>query len=193
MIQPSIVLERRGAVATLWLNRHEVHNAFDEHLIADITARLRELGRRHRPSGTCDIAVATPQASFGTTEARLGLVLATISPYVIRAIGARAAQRHFLTAERFHGDKAHALGLVQELCDADKPDVRVGEMTSALLASAPTALSACKNLIHAVTDRPMSPELIADTSQRIASARGSAEAREGISAFFDKRKPAWGT
>ncbi|WP_020648661.1 enoyl-CoA hydratase/isomerase family protein [Solimonas variicoloris] len=251
---------RDGAVATVWLTRPDVHNAFDEHLIAELSAALRALdaddavravvlaGRgksfcaggdldwmrrmagygddenRRDAAGlaemlrtlatlgkptiarvhgaalaggtglvaACDIAVATPNASFGTTEVRLGLIPATISPYLIRAIGARAAQRYFLTAERLGAAEALRLGLVHEVVDADALDARIAALLECLLAGGPQALAAAKRLIAEVVDRPIDAALIARTTEGIAAARGSAEAREGIAAFFDKRRPAWG-
>lgn len=259
MSESNIVIERSGAIATLWLNRPDVHNAFDEHLIAAITDSLREIeadesvrvvvlsgrgksfcaggdlewmrrmatftqaqnledaqrlaemlrtlatlskptiARVHGAAlagGTglvaaCDIAIATPHASFGTTEVRLGPVPATIGPYVIRAIGARAAQRYFLTGERISANQDLILGLVHELCAPEALDAKIAEITASLLAGSPTALLASKQLIGAVDNRPLSSELIADTCKRIADARASADAREGIGAFFEKRKPSW--
>jgi len=139
----------------------------------------------------CDIAVATPQARFGVTEVRLGLIPATISPYLIRAIGARAAQRWILTGERFDAATARELGLLHLICAESELDVQLEALCDGLLRGAPEAQAAAKRLVELVVDEPITPELIADTSQRIAQARASAEAREGMAAFFDKRPAAW--
>lgn len=261
MQDETLQVEHADGVAHVWLNRPQLHNAFDEHLVEHLhhtfaeldrdtrvrvvviggrgksfcaggdlawmqrmagydddqnledagrlAAMLWSLYRLRKPTiarvhgaalagGTglvaaCDIAVATPEASFGTTEVRLGLIPATISPYVIRAIGERAARRYFQTAERFDAQTAHRLGLVHELCAADALDETVGRLLQALLAGAPQALSASKRLIADVSDRVIDADLMKDTSRRIAQVRGGQEAREGIAAFFDKRRPAWQT
>lgn len=259
MSEAGIELLQQGSVATLWLNRPEVHNAFDEHLIASVTRALhrldadagvrvvvlagrgksfcaggdlawmrrmagysqaenlkdaaalaemyRALAQLSKPTvarvhgaalggGTglvaaCDMALATPAASFGTTEVRMGLMPATISPYVIAAIGVRAAQRYFLSGERIDSETALRLGLVNEVCAGETLDVRLGELTGALLAGAPAAQAACKRLIADISGQPVNAQLIADTSARIADIRAGSEAREGVQAFFEKRKPAW--
>lgn len=259
MSESTVIVERQGAVATLWLNRPEVHNAFDEALIGHITQTLRtldadstvrvvvlagrgksfcaggDLGWMQRMAGytqeenekdaaqlaemlrtlatlskptiarvhgaalaggtglvaACDIALATPQASFGTTEVRLGLIPAAIGPYVLAAIGARAARRYFLTGQRIDAETALRLGLVHELCSLDALDAKVTEVTQQLLGGAPAAQTACKQLIADFTGRPITPALVAESAKRIAAIRASTEAREGIAAFFDKRKPHW--
>jgi methylglutaconyl-CoA hydratase len=139
----------------------------------------------------CDIAVAAPAASFGTTEVRIGLIPATISPYVINAIGARAARRYFLTAERFDAEEARRLGLVHLVCPSESLDKCTAELAAALLAGGPAALRASKRLIHEVAGRVVDETLIGITVKGIAEMRAAQEAREGIAAFFDKRKPAW--
>jgi methylglutaconyl-CoA hydratase len=259
MSYTGIELLQQESVATLWLNRPEVHNAFDEHLIAAVTGALRSLdsdqsvrvvvlaGRgksfcaggdlawMRRMAGyseaenlkdaaalaemyralaqlskptvarvhgaalgggtglvaACDMALATPEASFGTTEVRLGLMPATISPYVIAAIGARAAHRYFLSGERIDSATALRLGLVNEICTGDTLDARLSELSGALLAGGPAAQAACKRLIADISGQPLNAALIADTSARIADIRAGAEAREGVQAFFEKRKPLW--
>ncbi|HTY50720.1 MAG TPA: enoyl-CoA hydratase/isomerase family protein [Steroidobacteraceae bacterium] len=259
MTYTTLTVEHRGAVATVWLNRPEVHNAFDETVIAEFSTVLRALdtdtgvravvlagrgssfcagadlkwmrrmaafdraenlrdaaklaqmlrllhglskptiARVHGPAlagGTglvaaCDIALATPTATFGTTEVRLGLVPATIAPYVIRAIGARAAQRYFLTGERFGAEQAQRLGLVHALCAPEWLDKHLDEVLRAVLAGAPAAQGATKRLVTEVVQRPLDTELAARTSEYIAEARGSAEAHEGIDAFFARRRPSW--
>jgi methylglutaconyl-CoA hydratase len=139
----------------------------------------------------CDIAVAAPTASFGTTEVRIGLIPATISPYVINAIGARAARRFFLTAERFDAEEARRLGLIHLVCPSESLDDRIAELAAALLAGGPGALRASKRLIHEVVGRVVDETLIGMTVKAIAEMRAAQEAREGIAAFFDKRNPAW--
>ena len=140
----------------------------------------------------CDIAVASAEATFCFSEARLGLIPAVISPYAIAAIGERAAHRYFLTAERFDAAEAWRLGLVHELASAEgELDEKVGQMVDALLACGPVAQREAKELIRAVSGRPVTSELIQDTAERIARIRASPEGREGVSAFLEKRRPAW--
>ncbi|HEY4997840.1 MAG TPA: enoyl-CoA hydratase/isomerase family protein [Usitatibacter sp.] len=140
----------------------------------------------------CDIAVASQSATFSLSEAKLGLVPAVISPYVVCAIGERAARRYFLTAERFEAAEAWRLGLVHELVsDHESLDDRVGEIVDALLACGPNAQREAKDLIRAVTSRPVTSELIQDTAERIAKIRSSPEGREGVAAFLEKRRAAW--
>lgn len=140
----------------------------------------------------CDIAVALQGAMFSFSEARLGLIPAVISPYVIAAIGERAARRYFLTAERFDAAEALRLGLVHELATtADGLDDKVGEIVEALLGCGPAAQRESKELIRAVAHRPVMSDVIQDTAERIARVRASPEGREGVSAFLEKRKPAW--
>jgi methylglutaconyl-CoA hydratase len=140
----------------------------------------------------CDIAVAVQSASFSLTEARLGLIPAVIAPYVIAAIGERAARRYFLTAERFDAGEAWRLGLVHELArDAGSLDERIGEIVDAILACSPGAQREAKDLIRAVASRPVTSELIQDTAERIAKMRASPEGREGVTAFLEKRRASW--
>jgi methylglutaconyl-CoA hydratase len=140
----------------------------------------------------CDIAVAAQSASFSLTEAKLGLIPAVISPYVIAAIGERAARRYFLTAERFDAAEAWRLGLVHELAgDAGSLDERIGEIVDAILACSPAAQREAKDLIRAVASRPVTSELIQDTAERIAKIRASPEGREGVAAFLEKRRASW--
>jgi methylglutaconyl-CoA hydratase len=139
----------------------------------------------------CDIAVATTEARFGTTEVRLGLIPATISPYVIGAIGPRAARHLFLSGERIDAAEAWRLGLVQQLCAPGDLDGAVAALAATLLQGAPGAQRAAKQLVADVAGQPLTPALLAETSRRIAAARASPEARAGIAAFFAKRKPGW--
>ncbi len=140
----------------------------------------------------CDIAVGTHDAAFALSEVRLGLIPAVISPYVIAAIGERAAHRYFLTGERFDAGEGYRLGLLSELCNSDDDmDLKIEEIIAAIFASGPTAIGEAKQLIKAVANQPLSPELIGDTAARIARVRVSAEGQEGLRAFLDKRKPNW--
>ncbi|MGZ5067600.1 MAG: enoyl-CoA hydratase/isomerase family protein [Usitatibacter sp.] len=140
----------------------------------------------------CDIAVASQAASFALSEARLGLIPAVISPYVVAAIGERAARRYFLTAERFEAADAWRLGLVHELASGEgELDEKLGEIVDALLSAGPAAQREAKELIRAVSGRAVTSELIQDTAERIARIRSSPEGREGVAAFLDKRRASW--
>lgn len=256
----AILLEVDGPVGILTLNRGDRHNAFDETLIAEITAGLKELeadpavrvvvlsstgksfcagadlnwmqraagyspeenlrdarnlaellrtlnelakptvARVQGPAygggvglvSACDVAIATFDAQFALTEVKLGLIPAVISPYVIQALGTRAARRYMLSAERFSATEAYRLGLVHEIVpDEAALDDAVGEVVEALLNNGPNAQAECKALIAAVADRAIEAAVIEDTAQRITRVRASAEGREGIGAFLEKRKPAW--
>jgi methylglutaconyl-CoA hydratase len=139
----------------------------------------------------CDIAVATYEVEFCLTEVKLGLIPATIGPYVVAAIGERMARRYFLTAERFDAAEAYRIGLVQEICPADELDGEVNAILGHLVAAGPAALAAAKDLIRSVANRPVTEDVINDTATRIAAVRASAEGREGVRSFLEKRKPAW--
>jgi methylglutaconyl-CoA hydratase len=140
----------------------------------------------------CDIAVATHTATFSLSEAKLGLVPAVISPYVVAAIGERAARRYFLSAERFEAAEAWRLGLVHEVASGEGPlDEKIGEIVDALLACSPAAQKEAKELIRAVSARSVTSELIQDTAERIARIRSSPEGREGVAAFLEKRRASW--
>jgi len=250
-------LDDRG-VATLTLNRPEVHNAFDDALIAELNAAidsyskhpevrlmvLRASGKSYSagadlgwmkrmasssrednlsdalelerlmrglyefPKPTlalvqgaayggavglvscCDIAIASTQASFSLSEAKLGLAPAVISPYVIAAIGARQASRYFLTAERFSADTALDIDLVHEVVESEALNAAGARMIATLLANGPVALMACKAALRRIAPAS-SPELTAWTTELIASLRTSQEGQEGLTAFFEKRAPAW--
>lgn len=248
-----------GGVATVTLARPEVHNAFDEALIAELTralkaldadpavrvvvlagegrsfcagadltwmqrmagydhaanladagalaAMLAALDRTAKPTiarvhgaaygggvglvACCDIAVAAEDAVFALSEARLGLIPATIGPYVVAAIGRRAARRYFLTAERFGAAEALAIGLVHAVVPAAGLDARVRELVDLLQAAGPRAQAESKALIRAVAGRAIDDTVIADTVEWIAAVRASPEGREGIAAFLERRPPAW--
>ena len=254
-----IDIERNRAVATLWLNRPDKHNAFDEHLIAAITDALRELAdddsvrvvilagrgksfsaggdldwmRRAASYGyeqnradaeqlaqmlrtlaelpkptiarvhgaalgggmglacACDIAAASERAFFATSEVRFGLIPATIGPYVVRAIGARQCQRYFQSAERINAERARDIGLVHEVTSTDALDAKIAEITTALLACGPQAQARAKRFISEISDRAIDAPLIAETTDAIASIRATDEAREGLTAFLEKRAAAW--
>lgn len=248
-----------GGIATIWMNRPDVHNAFNEQLIAELTAAcqaldaddavrvvvlagrgksfsagadlnwmrraaeasveanladarklagmLRTLAEMDKPTiarvhgaalgggmglaSACDICVAGEGAVFATSEVRFGIIPSAISPYVIRAIGARQASRYFQTAERISAARARELGLAHEVVAADAIDARVHELVAALLQGGPRSQGAAKALIRAVADQPVSEALVEDTARRIATLRATPEAREGLAAFLDKRPAAW--
>lgn len=255
----TLELESAGPVTTLWMNRPTAHNAFDETLIADLTAAcrtldadptvrvvilagrgksfsagadlnwmqrasaqgvdenlagaralahmLRTLAEMKKPTiariqgaalgggmglaAACDIAVASADAVFATSEVRLGIIPATISPYVLRAIGARQALRYFQTGERMDAARAKEIGLVHEVVAPDQLDAKVAEIAAALLLGGPLAQAAAKELIRAVDHQPVNDNLLEDSAHRIAHLRATPEAREGIAAFLEKRSPAW--
>lgn len=139
----------------------------------------------------CDIAVGTPRATFALSEARLGLIPSTIGPYVVRAIGERAAQRYFLTGERFPAAEALRIGLLHEVVEEAELDRRIAAIVDALMRAGPHAQAAAKDLLRAIGSGPIDAAMIADTARRIADVRASAEAREGLAAFLEKRTPAW--
>lgn len=248
-----------NGVARLTLNRPEVHNAFNDALIAEMTSALDALERdtqvravilsgngksfsagadlnwmramagyshaenlrdaealgdlMHRLDSLkkptialvqgpafgggvglvacCDIAIAAQRASFCLSEVKLGLIPAVISPYVVAAMGPRAARRYFLTAERFSAEKALALGLVHEVVADDGLDAAAEAIIAELLAAGPIAVREAKDLIASVAFRPPDAVLRQDTAERIARIRASDEGREGLTAFLEKRPPNW--
>lgn len=259
MTQELVQIERDGGLATLWLNRPDKHNAFDEHLIAAITDGLRTLGEddsvrvvvlagrgksfsaggdldwMRRAAGygyeqnladakqlaemlrtlaelpkptiarvhgaalgggmglacACDIAVASERAVFATSEVRFGLIPATIGPYVLRAIGARQCQRYFQSAERIGAERAREIGLVHEVVGEAALDGKIAEIAAALDTGGPQAQARAKRFIAELSDRPIDAALISETADAIASIRATDEAREGLSAFLEKRGAAW--
>jgi methylglutaconyl-CoA hydratase len=142
-------------------------------------------------AAVCDVLVAAEGIQFCLSEARLGLLPATIGPYVVRALGEQASRRYFVTAERFDAERARALGFVHEVVPATLLDARVAEIVAALIANGPAAVKACKQLVKDVAGRPLDAALREDTARRIADIRASAEGREGVQAFLGKREPGW--
>ena len=179
-------------------------NLADARALADMLAALDRLpkptiARVHGPvfaGGTglvaaCDIAVGTPEAKFCLSEAKLGLSPATISPYVMRAMGERNARRYFLTAEVFGAEEAYRIGMLQLLVKSEELDPALSAITDHLLAGGPEAHAKIKDLIRAVAGRRPDDALVAETAKRIAEIRGTPEGKEGIASFLEKRKPAW--
>ena len=255
----TLEIELQGEVATIWMNRPDLHNAFDETLIAELTAAcvaldedkdvrvvvlagrgksfsagadlnwmrraanngidenlndaralakmLRTIAEMNKPTiarvqgaalgggmglaSACDIAVASTKAVFATSEVKFGIIPSAISPYVLRAIGARQAYRYFQSAERIDAVRAREIGLVHEAVEPEQLDVKVQEIVAALLIGGPAAQAAAKDLIRAVNNQPINDTIIEDTAHRITHLRATPEAREGISAFLDKRQPSW--
>jgi len=255
----TLQLERRGAVAQVWLNRPEARNAMDDVMSAELPAIFKALGRdasvrvvvlggrgsafcsgadlgrmekagratatRNRaqalksakffhalytfPKPTiarihgaafaggmglvcaCDVVVASDAAVFCLPETRIGLVPAMISPYVTRAMGANAARRYVLSGERFGGAEAKAMGMVHELVAAAELDAAVERVAQAFVACAPNAIAEAKKLLRQVIGVPITPQLLSHTTSVIARCRASAEAREGIASFREKRPPSW--
>ena len=142
-------------------------------------------------AAACDIAVAVETANFCLSEVKLGLIPATISPYVIKAMGENAARRYFLTAERFSAQEARRIGFVHEVVTAEGLDAAVDGMVSALVANSPNAVREAKRLVRDVAGREVTDALIAETAERIADIRSSEEGKEGVKSFLEKRKPGW--
>lgn len=255
----TLEIEHSNQVATIWMNRPAVFNAFNEQLIADLSAACADLdqdpnvrvvvlaGRgRHFSAGAdlnwmkrasaggpeenladarrfasmlrsladlskptiariqgaalgggtglaaaCDMAIAASDAAFSTSEVKFGIIPSVISPYVLRAIGPRHALRYFQSAERITAERALAIGLVNEVFPLDQLDAGLTALIDALLAGAPLAQKAAKDLIAAVNGRLIDDLVSEETAQRIARQRATAEAKDGISAFLEKRPPAW--
>lgn len=256
----TIEVAERNGVALVTLNRPDVHNAFDETMVRELTEAYTLLGtmprvravvllgagtsfcagadlgwmrrfasygyeenladgqalarmlqamaaipkptiaRVHGPAygggvgmvACCDIAIAAQEAVFALSEVKIGLIPATIGPYVVEALGVRAARRYMLTGERFEAADAYRLGLVHDLAPSvNELDDRVNEVLGALLQAGPHAQAAAKALVRAVAHRPIDERVIADTAERIATIRASDEGREGLAAFLTKRAPAW--
>lgn len=142
-------------------------------------------------AAVCDVLLAAEGVSFCLSEAKLGLLPATIGPYVVKAMGEQAARRWFVTAERFSAAQAHAMGFVHECVAPDALDAKVDEIVAALVANGPMAVRACKSLVKDVAGRTVDAELRDYTARRIADIRASDEGREGIQSFLAKRAPNW--
>jgi len=142
-------------------------------------------------AAACDLVIAADAVNFGLSEVRLGIVAATISPHLVRAMGARQAARYMLTAEKFTATQAKTLGLVHEVTKANGLDYEVERQANVLLSSSPAALAATKRLLADVIETPIDDVMLAATAKCIADARVSTEGREGIAAFLEKRAPAW--
>jgi methylglutaconyl-CoA hydratase len=209
----AIVLGANGPAFCAGANLHWMRRAADftrEQNVADaggLAAMLRTIHECPKPVvarvqgdvyaggmglvAACDIAVSADTAWYCLSEVKIGLVPATISPYVLRAMGARAAQRWFLTAERFTAAEAHRIGFVHEVVAADALDAKVAEIVKALTNASPAAVRACKRLIADVAGQEIDDALIARTVEGIADIRASDEGREGVQSFLQKRKPSW--
>jgi len=189
----------REAAEFTWEQNHADAAALAEMLWSMYSCPVPVIARIHGDcyagglglASVCDIRVVADAVTFSLSEARLGLLPATISPYVIRAMGEQAARRYFVTAERFGPGEAKAMGFAHEVCAVAAIDEVVGRFTAAIVANGPMATRACKQLVRDVAGREISAELRADTARRIADIRASAEGREGIQSFLDKRAPAW--
>jgi methylglutaconyl-CoA hydratase len=142
-------------------------------------------------AAVCDVLVAADGINFCLSEAKLGLLPGTISPYVIRAMGEQASRRYFVTAERFNAAQAAAMGFVHEVCAPDALDAKVDEIVATLVGNGPMALRACKALVQDMAARPIDTALREETARRIADIRASDEGREGVQSFLNKRPPAW--
>lgn len=180
------------------------HNLADARLLAGMLKALHELPQPTiaRVQGAafgggvglvscCDMAVASKRASFCLSEVKIGLMPATISPFVVRAMGERACRRYFTTAERFDANRALALGLVSEVVDEDELDSALDGLIESILGSGPQAVQEAKRLVADIAGRDITDALVEDTCERIAQIRVSPEGQEGLSAFLNKRPPAW--
>jgi len=141
----------------------------------------------------CDMAIASTEAVFCISEAKLGLTPATISPYVIRAMGERAASRYFLSAERFDAAEAYRIGFVHDICPPEELDVRINALLGHLILGGARAIAECKKLILLSGGTKLTSAVRSETARRIAETRASAEGKEGIASFLEKRKPKWVT
>lgn len=252
-------IEIEAQVATVWLNRGDLHNAFNSAVIAELetcfqhinlrddirvvilagrgksfsagadlnwmkqageappaenqadalqlaemlhtiaTVKQPTIARVHGVAlgggmglaAACDICIASDNAQFATSEVRLGLAPSTISPYVIRAIGARQASRYFLSAERITAIQAQHLGLVHEITTLEHLDETVAQMVQQLLLGGPVAQTASKHLIQLVEQHTLNNQLLLQTAQHIAQLRQGPEAKAGLNAFLNKQRPAW--
>jgi len=139
----------------------------------------------------CDIVVASETAGFCLSEVKLGLIPATISPYVIKAMGEQAARRYFLTAERFDAAEAQRIGVAHAVVAPEALDATVAGIVKALVNNSPHAVRQAKTLVREIVGQPVDDALLLDTAGRIAAIRASTEGREGVASFLEKRKPTW--
>jgi methylglutaconyl-CoA hydratase len=139
----------------------------------------------------CDIAIAAHDVSFCLSETKLGLIPATIGPYVIRAMGAHIARRYLLTAEKFDAAEAYRIGLVHDIAPAEELDGTVNALLGTLMQTSATAVTEAKRLVRDLADRTIDDATVADTAERIAQIRTSDDGREGVRSFLEKRKPRW--
>lgn len=182
-----------------WQENHADAARLAEMLWTIYSCPLPVLGRIHGDcyaggvglAAVCDLLVAADGVQFCLSEARLGLLPATIGPYVVKALGEQASRRWFLTAERFDAARAQALGFVHEVVAADALDAKLGELVALLVANGPAAVKACKQLVKDVAGRPIDAALRDETARRIADVRAGDEGREGVQAFLGKREPGW--
>ena len=189
----------RAMAGYTWEQNHADAAGLAEMLWTIWTCPLPVVGRIHGDcyaggvglAAVCDVLVAAEGVQFCLSEAKLGLLPATIGPYVVRALGEQASRRYFTTAERFDAARAHTLGFVHEVVAAEVLDAKVAEIVAACVANGPAAVKACKQLVKDVAGRPVDAALRDDTARRIADIRASAEGREGVQAFLNKRDPAW--
>ena len=142
-------------------------------------------------AATCDMAIASEEAAFSLSEVKLGLIPATIAPYVVAGMGERMAHRYFLSGERFDAMKAYEIGFLHDVVPMGELDAAVDDLVATLLKNGPAAMAASKALIFAVANKPVDQGVLDDTAKRIADIRGTDEGKEGIAAFLEKRKPNW--
>jgi methylglutaconyl-CoA hydratase len=255
----AFLVDINNHIATLTLNRPEIHNAFDDVLIAELITALKNLesdknvrvvllaangknfsagadihwmkrmanfseaenfndamqlarlmqtlNQLQKPTialvqgavfgggvglvACCDIALASPEASFCLSEVKIGLIPAVISPYVIAAIGERSARRYFLTAEKFDAQEALRLNLIHQIVPSDQLRNTALQIAENLLANSPQAIVSAKNLIAQVANNFIDENLIEKTAKEIAKIRVSKEGQEGLNAFLEKRKANW--
>jgi methylglutaconyl-CoA hydratase len=189
---------QRMAGCSLEQNRADAMN-FASLLQTINTLKKPTIARVHGPAfaggiglvAACDMAVAAYDAEFCLSEVRLGLIPATIAPYVIRAMGERMAHRYFLSAEPFTAAEAYRIGLVSDIAPLDELDARINELLGYLIQGGPEAQVLAKEWIRAMAGAPITPDLVKESAARLAAVRASEEGREGIRSFLAKRKPAW--
>ncbi len=189
----------RAMAGYSWEQNRADAQALADMLWAGYTCPLPIVGRIHGDcvagglglAAICDVLVAVEGVHFCLSEARLGLLPATIGPYVVKALGEQASRRYFVTAERFDAATALRLGFVHEVVPVDALDVAVDTVVAALVANGPGAVKACKRLVQDVAGREIDEALRAETARRIADIRAGDEGREGVQAFLNKREPAW--